>query len=72
MKMVTDMSLLRAMKKNKMIKFAPKTGTKVFTPSGRKITAVYIDDDCKEFEFNKKTYRIAYMNGCFFPFVFEM
>lgn len=70
--MVRNMNLLKSMKKAGLVSFHTQTGTKVGMPnSNRKITAYYVYDGQSAFIFKAKFYRTKYVDGCFFPFIFE-
>lgn len=69
--MVTNMNLLKRMKKAGLVTFHKQTGTKVGTlNSNKKITAYYVYDGQSAFIFKAKYYRTQYVDGCFFPFIF--
>lgn len=73
MKIVNNLRRLKELEKEGLIKLHPQTGCKVKSLDGQLVTTWYIDDYVKssEFVFKGRKYSVKYVDGCFFPFVFE-
>lgn len=73
---VAKLAVLRAMARAGLIKLHPHTGRKVRHWSGQTVTAHYVDDTCpgvgRRFEFQGRQYQLKYLEGCFFPFIFDV
>ena len=69
-KMVRHIGTLKAMAKKGLVELHEHTGQKVNWYYGE-VTAWYIQDGKRSFEFDGKKYESKYVDGCFYPFVFE-
>jgi hypothetical protein len=74
MEIVKDMSTLKGMLKQNLIKFHEQTGTKIKgLYGGKSFTCYYIDDRADGvpsiFTYKNRQYIVKYFSGCFCPYV---
>lgn len=72
---VQNIALLKGMQKANLIKFDNQTGTKITgLYDRRKFTCYYIDEavGSSVFEYKGGIYEVAYISGCFNPYVFHL
>ena len=69
-RMVREIGTLKAMEKQGLIELHEHTGKKVTWYYGD-VTAWYVQDGQRSFEFRGKKYESKYVDGCFYPFIFE-
>jgi|CXWL01.1.fsa_nt_gi hypothetical protein len=74
MKVIQDMTVLKAMQRRGLIRFHEDTGKLVGQLfSNRKAKAYYIDGGPRTvFDYDDSRYQIKYFDGCFCPFVVEI
>jgi len=67
-KVITNLKILKAMAKQKLIVLHEDTG-KTLSWQGRKIRANYIKDGKVRFKFKNKEFVTRYLSGSFYPYV---
>jgi len=73
MKPVNNLSVLKRMQKAGIITFHKDTGKKLKGFFGGSHTCYYIETaPALHFSFEGKMYMSKYVDGCFFPFIFEL
>jgi len=68
---VRSMAVLKEMEKAGHVTLHGHTGTEVRWYGGP-VRAWYVDDGKRSFEFCGRKYETRYVDGCFFPYVFEV
>lgn len=68
---VKDKLLLKAMQRKGHITLHSHTGKTVYW-NGQKLIAWYVDDGKYQFTHEGQKYETKYVDGCFFPYVFEV
>lgn len=73
-KLVCNMNTLKMLERNGFITLHPHTGYKIRgLYSNKTFTCYYIDEyKSRIFKFRGKEYTVEYVDGCFYPYVFEL
>lgn len=72
MELVKNLNTLKALERKGFITLHSHTGQKVWW-NGVCFKTYYIDDyTSRTFDYNKKKFECKYLDGCFFPYVFEI
>ena len=69
--LVSNMSILKSMAKQKLIELHAQTGKKVYW-AGEYFKTYYVFDGKSQFEYKGNTYVTEYRDGCFYPFVYKL
>lgn len=67
-----NLNTLKALEKRKFITLHSHTGQKVWW-NGQSFKTYYIEDySQRTFSYNNRNFECKYVDGCFYPFVFEI